>query len=194
MPLPDLIIALTVLLLSPGPTNTLMALAGAERGARNAAGLIPLELCAYLCVTVPLALAGAGLMTALPGVLPVVTAVAAVWVLWLAIRMWRCPAAQQDGPATVTPFRVFFTTLLNPKALIIGLVLLPGPSLPLRTTVFAPLSAVPPWPGSVLGPHWRAGAAARCPDCRRSCAAAPRSGLACCRRRWPFAPSLPDSA
>jgi threonine/homoserine/homoserine lactone efflux protein len=139
MPLPDLIIALTVLLLSPGPTNTLMALAGAERGLRNAAGLIPLELCAYLCVTVPLALAGAGLMTALPGVLPVVTAVAAIWVLWLAIRMWRRPVPQQVASATVTPLRVFLTTLLNPKALIIGLVLLPGPSLPLRTAVFAAL-------------------------------------------------------
>ena len=139
MPIPDLIIALTVLLLTPGPTNTLMALAGAERGPGHAAGLIPLELAAYLCVAVPLALAGAGLLTAVPGLLAAVTAVAAAWVLWLAIRMWRCPVAQQDGPATVTPFRVFLTTLLNPKALIIGLVLLPGPSLPLRTAVFAAL-------------------------------------------------------
>ena len=139
MPIPDLIIALTVLLLTPGPTNTLMALAGAERGLGHAAGLIPLELAAYLCVAVPLAVAGAGLLTAVPGLLAAVTAVAAGWVLWLAIRMWRCPVAQQDGPATVTPFRVFLTTLLNPKALIIGLVLLPGPSLPLRTAVFAAL-------------------------------------------------------
>ena len=116
MPLPDLILALSVLLLTPGPTNTLMALAGAERGARAAAGLIPVELCAYLCVVVPLASAGAGLMAALPGLLPVVTA-----------------------GATVTARRVFVTTLLNPKALIIGLVLLPGPSLPLRAAVFAGL-------------------------------------------------------
>ena len=174
MPFPDLIIALTVLLLTPGPTNTLMALAGAERGARGAAALIPLELAAYLCIAVPLALAGAGLMTAVPGLLPVVTAGAAVWVLWLAIRMWRCPAAQQDGPATVTPFRVFLTTLLNPKALIIGLVLLPGPVLPLRTAVFAALVCIAAlaWislgavlarrgdsPVSGLSPLWRRSAA-----------------------------------
>ena len=139
MPLPDLILALSVLLLTPGPTNTLMALAGAERGARAAAGLIPVELCAYLCVVVPLASTGAGLMAALPGLLPLVTAAAAVWVLWLAIRMWRCPIPQQNDPARVTGRRVFVTTLLNPKALIIGLVLLPGPSLPLRATVFAGL-------------------------------------------------------
>ena len=139
MPFADLIIALSVLLLTPGPTNTLMALAGAERGARAAAGLIPAELCAYLCVAVPLAGAGAGLMAAVPGLLPLVTAAAALWVLWLAVRMWRCPVPQQDGPVTVTGSRVFVTTLLNPKALIIGLVLLPGPSLPLRTAVFAAL-------------------------------------------------------
>jgi threonine/homoserine/homoserine lactone efflux protein len=116
-----------------------MALAGAERGARAAAGFIPAELGAYLCVVVPLAVAGAGLMGAVPGLLPLVTAAAAAWVLWLAIRMWRCPIPQQDAPATVTPLRVFLTTLLNPKALIIGLVLLPGPSLPLRIAVFAAL-------------------------------------------------------
>ena len=139
MPFPDLIMALAVLLLTPGPTNTLMALAGAERGARAAAGFIPAELGAYLCVVVPLAVAGAGLMGAVPGLLPLVTAAAAAWVFWLAIRMWRCPIPQQDAPATVTPLRVFLTTLLNPKALIIGLVLLPGPSLPLRIAVFAAL-------------------------------------------------------
>lgn len=139
MPIVDLILALSVLLLTPGPTNTLMALAGAERGARAAAAFIPVELGAYLCVVIPLALVGAGLLAAIPGLLPVVTAAAAVWVLWLAIRMWQRPMPQKDGPATVTPLRVFLTTLLNPKALIIGLVLLPGPSLPLRAAVFAAL-------------------------------------------------------
>ena len=139
MPFPDLIMALSVLLLTPGPTNTLMALAGAERGARAAAGLIPVELCAYLCVVVPLASAGAGLMAAVPGLLPLVTAAAALWVLWLAVRMWRSVIPQQHAVVTVTPRRVFVTTLLNPKALIISLVLLPGPPLPLRAAVFAAL-------------------------------------------------------
>jgi threonine/homoserine/homoserine lactone efflux protein len=139
MPFPDLIMALSVLLLTPGPTNTLMALAGAERGARAAAGLIPVELCAYLCVVVPLASAGAGLMAAVPGLLPLVTAAAALWVLWLAVRMWRSVIPQQIAVATVTARRVFVTTLLNPKALIIGLVLLPGSALPLRAAVFAAL-------------------------------------------------------
>jgi threonine/homoserine/homoserine lactone efflux protein len=151
-----------------------MALAGAERGARAAAGFIPLELCAYVCVVVPLASAGAGLMAALPGLLPLVTAVAAVWVLWLAIRMWRCPIPQQDGPATVTGRRIFVTTLLNPKALIIGLVLLPGPSLPLRAAVFAGLvcCAALAWIslGAVLARRGNSALAGLSPLVRRSAA------------------------
>jgi threonine/homoserine/homoserine lactone efflux protein len=139
MPLPDLILALSVLLLTPGPTNTLMALAGAERGVRGASGLIAVEVCAYLCVAVPLAVAGAGMMAAAPGLVPLVTAAAAAWVLWLAIRMWRSPLPRQTTTLTVTPRRVFLTTLLNPKALIIGIGLLPGPALPLRVAVFAGL-------------------------------------------------------
>jgi threonine/homoserine/homoserine lactone efflux protein len=139
MPIPDLILALAVLLLSPGPTNTLMALAGAERGALRAIPLIAAELTAYLCVVLPLATAGTGLIAAAPGLRPLVTALAAAWVLWLALRMWQIPPAGQDGAATVTRHRIFVTTLLNPKALIIGLVLLPGTPLAPRAAIFAAL-------------------------------------------------------
>lgn len=139
MQMPDLILALAILLLTPGPTNTLMALAGAERGASKAALFIPAELCAYLCVTLPLAVSGAGLMAGVPWLKPAVTAAAAIWVLWLAIRMWRVPAAAAGTQGAVTALRVFVTTLLNPKAFIIGLVLLPGSPLALRALVFAAL-------------------------------------------------------
>ncbi len=48
MSLEELVLALLVLLLTPGPTNTLMALAGAERGWTRALRLIPAELAGYL--------------------------------------------------------------------------------------------------------------------------------------------------
>ena len=51
-------IALFVLLLTPGPTNTLIALAGAERGWLGALRLTPVEAAAYALVTLPLAIAG----------------------------------------------------------------------------------------------------------------------------------------
>lgn len=130
-------LALLALLLTPGPTNTLLALAGAEVGWRRALRLIPFELSAYLAVTVPLALAGAAVMAALPALKPVVTLAAGLWVMALAAKMWRLPSPGQAD--RVSGRRVLVTTLLNPKALVIGLALLPGGALAPRIAVLAAL-------------------------------------------------------
>jgi len=124
MTLLQLSLALLALLLTPGPTNTLLAVAGIERGFRAGLRLVPAEVAGYLATTLPLALFGAAVMDDLPGARAVLTGIAALWVLWLAYQMWqRRPEAAQGG---VTGRRVFVTTLLNPKALIIGLILLPA--------------------------------------------------------------------
>ena len=125
MTLAETALAIAALLVTPGPTNTLLALAGAERGWTRAIRLIPAELGGYLATTVPLALLGTRLLEAMPAARAAVTVAAAAWVLWLAVSMWRVPLAQAGTP-TVTGRRVAVTTLLNPKALIFGLVLLPG--------------------------------------------------------------------
>lgn len=122
----ELSLAIAALLITPGPTNTLLAIAGAERGALRALRLIPAELMGYLTTVIPLTLVGAGLLAAAPGVRPVITVVAAAWVMWLALSLLRqSKVVRADGPV-VTARRVFVTTLLNPKALIFGLVLLPA--------------------------------------------------------------------
>lgn len=118
-------LALLVLLAAPGPTNTLLALAGAERGWRPALRLLPAVPLAYLATTVPLALVGADLLDAIPSARAIVTVLAAAWVLRLALGMWRVPR-QPDGAPAVTVRTVVVTTLLNPKSLIVGLVLLPA--------------------------------------------------------------------
>lgn len=124
MTIAELGLALAVLLLTPGPTNTLMLMAGAERGWTWAARLIPVEVAAYLAVIVPLALLAQGMAEQLGVVRPVVAVLAGLWVLYLAWAMWG--HAPQPGPqGTVTARRLAVTTLLNPKGLIMGLVLLP---------------------------------------------------------------------
>ncbi|WP_210529823.1 LysE family transporter [Rubellimicrobium arenae] len=125
MSLTQLALAICALLVTPGPTNTLLAIAGAERGWLRAIRLIPAELGGYLATTVPLALLGAALLEELPQARTAITLVAAAWVAWLALAMWRVPAGR-SGRLTVTGRRVLVTTLLNPKALIFGLVLLPA--------------------------------------------------------------------
>jgi threonine/homoserine/homoserine lactone efflux protein len=122
----ELLLAILALLLTPGPTNTLLLLAGAERGLAAAARLIPAELAGYLASVLPLALAGQSVLAAWPGLRLAVALTAAVWVALLALRLWHLPVAQ--AAAATGAGQVFLTTIMNPKALIFGLVLLPGPT------------------------------------------------------------------
>lgn len=128
MTTPELSLAILALLLTPGPTNTLMFLAGSERGLAGAARLIPAELAGYLAVTVPLAVAGGHLVDALPVLRPLIASLAGLWVAWLAFRLWHLPVTTQGGGGRVNAAGVLVTTLLNPKALLFGLVLLPSPT------------------------------------------------------------------
>jgi threonine/homoserine/homoserine lactone efflux protein len=125
MSLTVFLLSLLALLLSPGPTNTLLAIGGATRGFRRALPLIGAEIAGYLLVITPLALAGRPLIEAHPQVSVAVQLAAAAWVLVLAVRLWADPGGR-DGQGLVTFRRVFVTTLLNPKGLVIGLVLLPA--------------------------------------------------------------------
>ncbi len=120
----ELALAVLALLLTPGPTNSLMLLAGAERGLRQAARLIPAELAGYLLTVVPLALIGQSALSAWPGLRLIVTLSAAVWVAILALRLWRVPDGAERG--VIDARSLFVTTALNPKGLIFGLVLLPS--------------------------------------------------------------------
>ena len=43
----------------------------------------------YLCAVVPIAWAGAIVVKAWPAIIPAIRLVAAAWVLWLAIGLWR---------------------------------------------------------------------------------------------------------
>jgi threonine/homoserine/homoserine lactone efflux protein len=126
MTVPELTLAVLALLLTPGPTNSLMLLAGAERGLTGAARLIPTELAGYFLTVLPLALAGTTVLADHQGFRSGLTLAAAVWVAVLAVRLWRMPGPGSAG-RSVGARALFVTTALNPKALIFGLVLLPSP-------------------------------------------------------------------
>ncbi|MBB5986976.1 LysE family translocator [Sphingobium lignivorans] len=113
-------LAIWALLLTPGPTNTLLALSGAQRGVRASLPLIPAELCGYLLVILPLSAGGPLLLTSFPVLATVIKLSAAAWVMYLAMRLWQ-PVLASRASYDVTARQVFCTTLLNPKALIFGL-------------------------------------------------------------------------
>lgn len=122
----ELALAILLLLLTPGPTNSLVLLAGAERGWTGAMRLVPAELAGYLLTVIPLALVGAAYLADHHGLRTGVTLAAAVWVAVLAVKLWQVPPAGVGG-RSVGARTLFITTALNPKALIFGLVLLPSP-------------------------------------------------------------------
>jgi threonine/homoserine/homoserine lactone efflux protein len=126
MSLPELGIAVLLLLLTPGPTNSLVLVAGAERGWTGAMRLIPAELAGYFLTVLPLTVVGAALLADHAGLRTGVTLAAGIWVAVLAVKLWRSPEAAVQG-RSVGARDLFITTALNPKALIFGLVLLPSP-------------------------------------------------------------------
>lgn len=116
--------AVLALLLTPGPTNTLIGLAGAKRGASGVLRLLPAELLGYLTTILAFAYLGAEVLGRWPQTAGVLKLTAALWVMFLAIKVWAHrnhagAASEVSGP------KVYLTTMLNPKALIVGLVLLP---------------------------------------------------------------------
>ncbi len=138
MTLAGFVLAVLALLLAPGPTNTLMGVAGARHGPGRVLRLLPAELAGYLTVILPLAFLGAPLLAAAPVLASLLKLASALWVAVLALRLWRVRAGAAAA-AVVTARRIYATTLLNPKALVFGLVLLPGPqdaAFPARLALF----------------------------------------------------------
>lgn len=121
----ELSLSLLALLATPGPTNTLLALAGAQ-GVRRPMVLPLVELVAYMSTVVPLAIWGHRWLEAAPQLRLALTVAAGIWVAVLALRLWHQSTRPLASRApTVTPLQVGITTLLNPKALVFGLVLIP---------------------------------------------------------------------
>lgn len=123
--MPDFSFSLAVLalLLAPGPTNTLLTIGAAARGLQASLPLLLGELFGYLVVVVPLATIAAPFMEDRPGLDVALRIAAACWVLVLAVRLWRNAPKEgvhgQTSPVTIG--QVFLTTVLNPKAPIVGL-------------------------------------------------------------------------
>lgn len=121
------VFAILALLLTPGPTNTLLTVGAAARGLRASLPLLFGELAGYLVVVVPLATIAASLLEGRPALDAGLRVAAACWVLFLAVRLWWVSSVQRvkDETLPVTVGQVFLTTVLNPKAPIIGLVIMP---------------------------------------------------------------------
>lgn len=118
-------LAVLAILGTPGPTNTLLATAGATAGLRAALRLIPAEAAGYTIAIMTLGLALGPALAEAPALAAALRAAVGVYLLYLAVRLWRRGRAGPATGAVVTRRQVFVTTLLNPKAIVFALGVVP---------------------------------------------------------------------
>ncbi|MBB5577689.1 LysE family translocator [Rhizobium paranaense] len=113
-----------IILLSPGPTNTVLAACGASLGLRRAAIMPLAEAMGYIVAvsvfaTVADSLRGSAVAFA------TIKLTAAGWLLYSAFKLWGMSFHTDARPAREAFIRIFLTTLVNPKAILVGTVLIP---------------------------------------------------------------------
>lgn len=136
-----LLFALAVLAVlgTPGPTNSLLATAGATAGLRRSLPLIAAEAAGYTLAILTIGLLLGPVLAGAPLLATALRIAVGAYLLLLAVRLWHRGGAALATGAVITPRQVFVTTLLNPKAIVFALGILP----------FAAGQAV--WPPYLLG-------------------------------------------
>lgn len=124
MTMASFILMSLALLLTPGPTNTLLFVGGATNGLRRSLGLPLAELFGYLTAIHILALSIGPFLQQAPMVQLVLRLALSLYLAFLAVKLWFM-ADHGAGERVVTSPRVFLVTLLNPKALVFAFVVLP---------------------------------------------------------------------
>lgn len=119
-------LAVLGLLATPGPTNTLLATAGAIAGFRRSLHLLVGELGGYLIAILAARLLLGPVIHAYPAIgLGLKLAVSAYLVV-TAIGLWRSGGRVEAAGRAVSLRAVFIATLLNPKALIFAFGIFPA--------------------------------------------------------------------
>ena len=118
---------IVVVLVTPGPTNTLLAAAGLRDGLRRALPLIGAELAGYLVAISAWGRFFAHAVQMWPWLPSLLRVVASVYIAWLALDMWRVAVALPGSTRRAgNPRTLFVATLLNPKGLLFGGTIFPA--------------------------------------------------------------------
>lgn len=119
------ILTAVVILVTPGPTNTLLAASGAAMGLRNAWHLAFAEAIGYACA-IGFFLVLTEQLQDWPAAVSAMKVLAASWLVFSAVRLWRTPVVPDLPDRRGAFWQVLGTTLLNPKAMLVALVAIPG--------------------------------------------------------------------
>lgn len=119
------IAAVLSLLATPGPTNTLLATSGAVDGFRRSLPLLLAELAGYLIAVSLIGFLLRPVLLAMPVLGIALKLAVTLYLLYVALKLWRSGALAQSQARAVTAPALFVATLLNPKAIIFALSILP---------------------------------------------------------------------
>jgi threonine/homoserine/homoserine lactone efflux protein len=119
------ILAAIGLLITPGPTNTMLATAGAMRGGRRPVSLLLGEILAYMLSITLIALVIYPLLAPSPAAMKATNIVCAVYLFYAAARLILSRDSLVREGASVGARDVFVATLFNPKGAIFALLIVP---------------------------------------------------------------------
>lgn len=123
-----LFISLVVtILLTPGPTNTLLASSGIETGIKKSLKLIPAEVMGYLIAITSWGILIESISATLPILPPLLKLLSASYIIYLALKLWKTSTAEVDlNQPSISAKSLFCATLLNPKALLFASAIFPA--------------------------------------------------------------------
>jgi len=115
-----------LVLIVPGPTNTLLLSSGLKVGVRRTHPLIAAEAFGYVAGISLWGFFLSALSAGRPWLPVAVKLLSSVYILYLAAKIWRQSRALQHVAASPVSLRdMFVTTLMNPKALLFASTLFP---------------------------------------------------------------------
>lgn len=117
--------AIFILLFTPGPTNTLLWASGAVVGVRRSLPLLLGELLGYLAAILLILLIFEPILQRVPLLQPLLAMAVGLYIVYLAVSMWRRAGNLSAGAELITFKKVFLVTFLNPKAFVFALTLIP---------------------------------------------------------------------
>lgn len=124
---PIFALSTAALLLTPGPTNTLLMAIGMQRGTKGAVPFVACELFAYTMAILAWGAILVPLQSGYPWAAVAVRVASSIYLVYIATRMWRsAPMALNAGSGPIGLFNLFTATLLNPKALIFSSAIFPA--------------------------------------------------------------------
>jgi threonine/homoserine/homoserine lactone efflux protein len=114
------------LFVSPGPTNGLLAAAAAMVGRNKAVNLLVAQSLGYLLSISTVLLIADSVIIRQPGVAPILKLVAATYLAYIAMRLWKWDSVASNAKQPIGFCDVLLASLFNPKALIFAFGFMPS--------------------------------------------------------------------